>query len=120
MTPGPSLDVSRRTLLHASLLMALLAPSGWQAASAQTAAGTGARPCSAFNAALALDENAAIDAYVAWSQGFISGFNWSNAHERNVRIDASGIITWLGAFCTANPQHRIYNALQELIQLEAR
>jgi len=106
--------------MHLVLIAALLALSARQPASAQSAAGTGARTCSTFNAALARDENAAIDAYVAWSQGFISGFNWSNVRERNVHIDAAGIITWLGAFCTANPQRRLYNAVQELIQLEAR
>jgi hypothetical protein len=120
MMPGSSRNASRGAFLRRSLLAALLAFSGWQPTSAQTAAGTGTRPCSAFTAALAVDENAAIDSYVAWSQGFISGFNWSNVRERNVRIDATGIISWLGAFCTANPEHRIYNALQELIQLEAR
>lgn len=112
----PARDTPKRLVL----ITALLAVSGGQPACAQTAAGSGARACSAFSTALAQDENAAIDSYVAWSQGFISGFNWSNARERNVHIDAAGIITWLGAFCTANPQHRIYNALQALIQLEAR
>jgi len=110
----------RQTLVQLALVAALLAASTGQCAFAQTAAGTGARSCSAFDAALAQDENTAIDSYVAWSQGFISGFNWSNVRELNVRIDAAGIITWLSAFCTANPESRIYNALQELIQIEAR
>ena len=113
-------SASRDQRLRLVLIATLLTVGAGQPASAQTAAGTGTRPCSAFNAALAQDENAAIDAYVAWSQGFISGFNWANVRERNVHIDAAGIITWLGAFCMANQERGIYKAVQELIQLEAR
>lgn len=113
---APSRHWIRCSRVRSMLLVAAIA--GGQAANAQTAAGVGARSCDAFSRALGQDENVAIDSYVAWSQGFISGFNWANVRERNVQIDAAGIINWLGAFCAANPTHRIYSAIQELIQLE--
>lgn len=87
---------------------------------AQTAAGVGTRPCSAFHFALEKQSNEALDAYVSWSQGFISGFNWADVRQRDLRVDPAGIINWLGSFCAANPDLRIYDAIQQLIQIEAR
>lgn len=89
-------------------------------ASAQTVSGVGARDCHAFSAALELDSELALDSYVAWSQGYISAFNWTNPRASNIRIDAAALLNWLGPWCAANPQHGVYAAVQELIRLNAR
>ncbi|MBT8446059.1 MAG: hypothetical protein KJO38_02855, partial [Gammaproteobacteria bacterium] len=59
----------RHTLLIA-LLLALL-----PTVNAQTMSGIGARSCSAYTQAAQLKSEAALDAYLAWGQGFISAFN---------------------------------------------
>ena len=89
-------------------------------AGAQTVSGVGARDCRAFSAALELDSELALDSYVAWSQGYISAFNWTNPRASNIRIDAAALLNWLGPWCAANPQHGVYTAVQELIRLNAR
>lgn len=104
----------RRALLAASLILACAVSS------AQTISGVGGRDCQAFNVALAKDSQVALDSYVAWSQGFISGFNWSNPQQFDIRIDAAAIISWLGPYCEGHPEDRIYLALQQLIHLNAR
>lgn len=87
---------------------------------AQTIAGVGGQECSAFTFALGRDSNVAIDAYVAWSQGFISAFNWSNVRQLDLQIDAPAIIHWLAEYCGANPTAPVYRAVQRLIEVNAR
>ena len=91
-----------------------------QPATAQTMSGVGGRDCEAFNFALEQDSEVAIDSYVAWTQGFISAFNWTNPRQRDVRVDSGAIVLWLGQFCAANPSAGIYRAVQELIANNAR
>lgn len=104
----------------ACLSIVVLAACATRPALAQTAAGIGTRPCSAFRVAVEEQTNAALDAYVSWTQGFISGFNWADVRQRDLRVEPVDIINWLGSFCAANPDRRIYDAIQQLIQLEAR
>lgn len=99
-----------------SLMVATIA----NACPAQTISGAGARDCRAFAFALDKESSAALDSYVAWSQGFISAFNWSNVRQHDVRIDASALLHWLGQYCRANPDQSVYVAVQELIKLNAR
>jgi hypothetical protein len=87
---------------------------------AQSISGVGARPCRAFNLALAKDSDAALDAFVSWAQGFISAFNWSNVREIDVGVDASGIIQWLADYCAKAPEVRVHTALEHLIARNAR
>lgn len=89
-------------------------------ADAQSAVGVGGRNCPAFTFALESDSEAALDAYVSWSQGFISGFNWANPQHRNVHVDPPAIINWLGQYCAANPGSAVFSAVQELVHLNAR
>ena len=107
----------RRTLATVLLLAAFTQPVS---ADATIASGIGARDCMAFNAALEKESELAIDAYVAWSQGFISAFNWANVKQLSVRIDAAGVLNWLGQYCAANPRVRVFQAVQEIIRLNAR
>ena len=88
--------------------------------SAQTVSGVGARDCRAFGVALEKDSEQALDSYVAWSQGYISAFNWTNPRQSDIRVDAAAVINWLGTWCAANPERGVYDAVQELIRLNAR
>ncbi|MGR8918291.1 MAG: hypothetical protein ACU85V_01640 [Gammaproteobacteria bacterium] len=88
--------------------------------SAQTVSGSGARDCSAFNFAAERDATEALDSYVAWSQGYLSAFNWANARGRDVRVDAAALLAWLGRYCAANPRRPVYEAVQSLISENAR
>jgi len=98
---------------YLTLLLALVvcAPG----ANAQSISGVGARPCRAFNLALAQDSDAALDAYVSWAQGFISAFNWSNVRAIDVSVDAGGIIQWLADYCGRAPEVRVHTALEHLV-----
>ena len=111
-----------RNVVHAGVVVTLFAIGLFNATGvgAQSAVGVGGRDCPAFTFALESDSEAALDAYVSWSQGFISGFNWSNAHGRNVHVDPAAIINWLGQFCAANPDSAVFAAVQELVHLNAR
>jgi len=109
--------VNRRVLIAFIAVLVLAHAPG---SAAQTAAGAGARPCSAFTLAAREDATVALDSYVAWAQGFISGFNWANARRLDIRVDAPGLLAWLGDYCAANPGHRLYTAVQALIEFEAR
>ena len=112
---------SRRSARRALATVLLLAAFAQPASADETiASGIGARDCTAFNAALEKESELAIDAYVAWSQGFISAFNWANVKQLSVRIDAAGVLNWLGQYCAANPRARVFQAVQEIIRLNAR
>ncbi|MEQ8661207.1 MAG: hypothetical protein RLW62_10350 [Gammaproteobacteria bacterium] len=117
-----SFTARQRTACRRALLAAMIAAVGATATAADEllASGIGTRDCRAFNAALAEDSALAIDAYVAWSQGFISAFNWANVRQRNVRIDAAAVLNWLGQYCAANPRAHVYQAVQEIVRLNAR
>ena len=104
-----------RSLLTAWLLLALS-----PLAAAQTISGIGARSCSAYSQAAELKSEAALDAYLAWGQGFISAFNWSNARKANVSIAHAGLTYWLLEWCARNPDRQFYEALQESIRVHAR
>ena len=56
-------------------------------ASGQTMSGNGAKQCADFMQAVQLNSESAINGYISWAQGFISGFNWSNVQGRDVVID---------------------------------
>lgn len=111
------LSAHRAALLLLFILLLAVAPP--TPAAPPTASGIGARDCSAFSFALERDSEAALDAYVSWAQGFIAGFNWANVRQRNVEVDAAGLINWLGQYCGAHPASGVYAAIQELIRLEA-
>ena len=89
------------------------------AAEGQTISGTGTRTCTAFNLAIEQDSNTAIDSFLSWTQGFISGFNASNRHSVDIAIDHAGLFHWLAAYCTASPGVPIYEAVQEMIGIHS-
>lgn len=111
----------RRRALAPALLGALLA--GWtlvQPAAGQTVSGVGARECSAFTFAVGKGSSDALDAYVSWTQGFISAFNWTDPRRRDLAIDAAGIIHWLAGYCRTRPGAPFHAAVRELVAVHAR
>jgi|GEM_PF-1672049 hypothetical protein len=113
-----SSEITRRRRRCGALCVIALFASEF--CSAQTVSGSGARTCHAVHDALNNESEAALDSFVAWSQGFVSGFNWSNVRQQDVRIDSSALLHWLGQYCAANPRDSVYAAVQELIRLNAR
>lgn len=85
-----------------------------------SAIGIGARDCSAFDTALAQESEAALDAYVAWAQGFVSGFNWANVRQLNVTLDAPSMLNAMADFCHRHPESKMFSAMQDLIGRNAR
>lgn len=102
--PGP------RAALVAGLVAALI-----PAADAQTVSGIGARECSAFSRALEIESEAAVDAYLAWAQGYLSGVNASAAGKLDVRIDHAGLLHWLATLCGGHPDAYFYEAAAAVV-----
>lgn len=104
----------------AALLLAIAATTLAPTASTQTMSGIGSRPCTAVTAAGEQDSGAALDAIVSWAQGFISGFNWANVRQSDVRLDGAAVVLALGDYCARNPREPIYRGLQAIIARNAR
>lgn len=84
---------------------------------AQTISGAGTRDCRAFNIAVERDSTTAIDSYVSWAQGFVSGVNAANNQGINVSIDHAGLFLWMARYCTTHRDAALYAALAELTGL---
>ena len=114
--PAPRLQttLARFRRRHAALLFTLVA-AFTSAASAQTVSGIGARECGAFNRALEIESEAAVDAYLAWAQGYVSGVNASARGEIDVRIDHAGLLHWLATWCGGHSDARFYEAVTAVV-----
>lgn len=84
---------------------------------AQTISGSGTRDCRAFNVAVERESTAAIDSYVSWAQGFVSGVNAANRQGINLSIDHAGLFHWMAQYCTTHRDDALYAALAELVGL---
>lgn len=84
---------------------------------AQTISGAGTRDCRAFNVAVERESATAIDSYVSWAQGFVSGVNAANNQGINVSIDHAGLFLWIARYCAAHRDAALYAALAELVGL---
>lgn len=102
--------------LAALALAGLLAP----ACPAQTISGVGARDCAAFTFAVGRESEEALDAYVSWTQGYISAFNLNDPHGRNLAIHPTGIIHWLAGYCRTRPDAPFHAAVSEFVKVHAR
>ena len=87
---------------------------------AQTASGMGTRTCGVLLTAAERESKEAIDGYLSWAQGFISGYNWSNPGRREVKLDHAGLLHWLLQYCTSNEGEKYYQAVQAAINIHAR
>lgn len=88
--------------------------------SAQTVSGMGTRTCEALLEAAERESKEAIDGYLSWAQGFISGYNWANPGRQQVRLDHGGLLHWLLQYCTSNKGDKYYQAVQTAITVHAR
>ena len=105
-----------RFLASALVCMALL--NVHDDADAQTISGSGTRDCRAFNLAVERESAAAIDSYVSWAQGFVSGVNAANRQGINISIDHAGLFHWMVRYCTTHHDAALYAALAELVGLQ--
>jgi hypothetical protein len=87
---------------------------------AQTISGAGTRDCRAFNVAVERESTTAIDSYVSWAQGFVSGVNAANNQGINISIDHAGLFHWMARYCTTHRDAPLYAALAELVGLPRR
>jgi len=85
-------------------------------ADAQTVSGIGTRECRAYSRALEIDSEAAIDAYLAWAQGYLSGVNASSGAGTDIRIDHAGLLHWLATWCGGAPDAFFYEALAAVVE----
>ena len=107
-----------QSLLLSSVATLLLLGSVTPAA--QTMSGSGAKQCGDFMQAVRLKSDVAINGYISWAQGFISGFNWANVSGKDAVIDSAGLQYWLVNFCGTQPEVSFYQAVQQLIAEQAR
>jgi len=92
------------------LLLALVAPLP---ATAATAMGIGTRDCTAFLRASEIGSEQALDAYVAWGLGYLTGRNAGNSGGREVVVDGGSLVFWLGAWCAEHREAPIFEALED-------
>ena len=101
-------------------LFALCAVAQVLPAAEVTATGVGAKTCADYMQAVRLKSDTAINGYISWAQGFITGYNWSNAQGQNVAVDVGGLGYWLTNRCGGHGDLPFYQAVQELIAQQAR
>lgn len=103
------------TLGPRAALVVALAAGLTPGAEAQTVSGIGARECGAFSRALQIESEAAVDAYLAWAQGYLSGVNASARGELDIRIDHAGLLHWLATWCGGHPDAYFYEAVAAVV-----
>ncbi len=113
-----TLSMSIQPALTYGALAAVLIAS--MASEAQTISGSGTRDCSALNFAIDQDSDVALDSYLSWVQGYISGFNATNHRNIDIAIDHAGLFHWLANYCRANPRTPLHQAVREMIGIHAR
>ena len=107
------IDSGRWRLRAVCLVLSLF---GVEALHAQTVSGIGTRRCEAFNRALEKNSEAAIDAYLAWAQGYLSGVNSHANLARDIQIDHGGLLHWLATQCKAAPRDLYVEALEGIVE----
>ncbi len=114
-------SLNRRLIAVPAAIFALLLLAPTMAPlSAQTLSGMGTRTCGALVEAAERESKEAIDGYLSWAQGFISGYNWANPGRQQVRLDHGGLLHWLLQYCTSNKGDKFYEAVQSSITVHAR
>jgi hypothetical protein len=97
------------------LFTIILLLSGWvSTASGQTISGIGTKECGVYIQAVKLKSDEAINGFVSWAQGYLSGFNATNSDGRDVAIDPGGLNYWLTNYCSAHQNEAFYSAVQQL------
>ena len=99
---------------HPSALIMLIFAIAPTPANAATISGAGGKHCGDFLQAIELKSEVAINGYVSWAQGFLSGYNWLNAKGRDIAIDPAGLNYALINYCSAHKDTQFYEAVQQL------
>jgi hypothetical protein len=97
----------RLALLSCIATLALPAP-----VQATTAMGIGTRDCTAFLRAREIGSEQAIDSYVSWGLGYLSGRNAASRGKRPVFVDGGSLVHWLGAWCEDHTSAPIFEAME--------
>ena len=84
-------------------------------AHAQTISGVGSQSCGSFKAAYESNDAVAVDSYVAWAQGFVSGHNRARDGARDAAIDAGSLIHSVLIYCNEDENARFYEAVGQVI-----
>jgi hypothetical protein len=83
---------------------------------ATTAMGIGTRDCTAFLRASEISSKEALDAYVAWGLGYLTGHNAYASRGREVVVDGGSLVYWLGDWCASHREAVIFDALEEFVR----
>jgi hypothetical protein len=83
-------------------------------AGGQTISGNGAKQCGVYMQAVKLQSDVAINGFISWAQGYISGVNATNTDGRDVAIDPAGLNYWLTNYCGAHQNDSFFGAVQQL------
>jgi len=81
-------------------------------AQAASALGIGTRDCAAFLQASEMDSTQALDGYVSWSLGYLTGRNAAATHGRQVVVDGGSLVHWLTAWCGTRSGTPIFEAIE--------
>ncbi len=83
-------------------------------AGAATISGAGGKRCGDYLQAINLKSEVAINGYISWAQGFLSGYNWLNRRGRDIAIDPGGLNYSLVNYCGTHKDTLFYKAVQQL------
>lgn len=95
-----------------TLLLSLATLFHWGPAQATSAMGIGTGDCSAFLRAAEAGTTQALDPYVSWGLGYLTGRNATVTHGRQVVIDGGSLAHWLTAWCGRHGESPIFEALE--------
>lgn len=105
-----------RTALALTLaLAAVTATAGRVALAGTVVSGIGSRDCAAYMRAVEINSREAIDAYVAWGQGYLSGYDDAQPGALQVAVDGEALGYWLIDYCQGRPERSVFQALQDFL-----
>jgi hypothetical protein len=109
----PPLQRTLPALLCLALSLPVTAP-------AAVVSGIGSRDCQSYMRALEINSREALDAYIAWGQGYLSGYDDARPGSLHVAVDGESLSYWLIDYCSAQPERSVYQALQAFIARQTR
>lgn len=109
-----------KSLLLQSSILLCLTMMGTVPSHGATVSGLGGHSCDAFMRRVEDQNEAAIDGYVSWAQGFISGYNWTNNANKDIKIGHGGLIIWVIDYCGTNPDKKYYEAIQIFVERHSK
>lgn len=101
-------------------LLGLAALSLPAPATAAMVSGIGSRDCQAFMRSVEINSRAAIDAYIAWSQGYLSGYDRARPGTLGAAVDGESLSYWLIDACQGAPERSIVEVLDGFLARQRR